>query len=438
MENFSQNNSIESNFKKKRVISNMVLLLLGRLVSLFGTQIYNFAVSFYILSTTGSGKTFALSLVFGTLPRVIFGPIAGVVSDKIDRKKMVIIMDILSGIVVLSLFGLAVFDSLRIPYIYATSFLLSTCNTFFDIPLTSSMPNLVDENNLTRINSLNQSISSIATIAGPFLGGMIFALVNMKLFLIINGISFIISGITEMFIDFKVNKTLEDEVEEMTAVSEENEKLTIKSIWNHFTEGFSYLKSSKSIFTLSMFCIFLNFFIILGLTVPFPYMVINTLGLSSTQLGSLESVFPFGMLVGSIILSILPQSKKNFKKIILGLVVTNIGCILLGITVIPSLMVFSKLTYFILYIILFFIIALAVVIINVPLNVTLQKEIPDNIRGRIFGTMQSLSMGLTPVGMIISGILLDLIPVSILPISTGVILMLLTLMMAKNKDIREL
>lgn len=424
--------------KKSKIMSNMVLLLLGRLVSLFGTRIYSFAISLYVLKTTGSGTTFALSLVFGTLPAVIFGPIAGVISDKINRKRIVVVMDILSGIVVLLLFSVAIIDDLRLSYIYITSFLLSTCNTFFNVPFQVSIPNIVDEKNLMRANSLNQAINSITSIAGPFLGGLVYAFIDIKLFLIINGISFIASGITEMFIDFNLNKP---ELNEQTLEAENIEvgkNSIIENFLRDFIEGFSYLKSTRSMFMLFISAIFINFFMTLGITVPFPYMVNEILKMSSKQFGVLEAIFPLGMLAGSIALSVMPQSEKNFKKIIFGLLVTNAGIILMGVSVVPELLIFSKNTYFIGYIIVSFIISIAIVVINIPIEVTLQREIPDNIRGRIFGLISTIAMSCTPIGMILSGVLIDLIPVWILPVLSGLVLLGLTVTMANNKDIREL
>ncbi len=434
MENRTQDLAINSS----KVTSNMVLLLLGRLVSLFGTRIYSFAISLYVLKTTGSGTTFALSLVFGTLPGVIFGPIAGVMSDKIDRKRMVVLMDILSGIVVLLLSGLAIIDDLRLPYIYAASFLLATCNTFFNVPFQASVPNIVDEKNLMRTNSLNQAINSITSIAGPFLGGLVYALVDIKLFLVVNGISFILSGISEMFIDFNLNNSNLKEKPKEVENKETNLSSIIKNFLRDFIEGFEYLKSVRSMFMMVMSAIFLNLFITLGMSVPFPYIVNEILKMSEAQFGFLQAVFPLGMLIGAVGLSILPQSEKNYKKIIYGLMVMNIGVILLGLSIVPRLMVFTKNAYFIAYMIIGFIISVAIVIINIPIEVTMQRIIPDNIRGRVFGLLTTFAMSCTPIGMILSGMLIDLIPVWILPVASGLILLALTGIMAYNKDIREL
>lgn len=432
----SVNVQVQENFNR-RVTTNMVLLLLGRLVSLLGSRIYSFAISLYVLKITGSAMTFSLSLVFATLPGIIFGPIAGVLSDKIDRKKIVVFMDMLSGVTILLLYGLAIIDDLRLIYIYLASFLLSTWNTFFSVPFQAAIPNIVDKKSLMRTNSLNQAITSITAIAGPSLGGVIYILIDIRLFLVFNGISFILSGISEMFIDFDLNREKTDE-STITEDTNGESKSSLKSFFGDFTEGFAYLKSEKPVFILALSAIFLNLFVALGLTVPFPYIVNELLKMSEAQYGILQSIFPFGMLTGAIALSILPQRERNWKKIFWGLIVMNLGIILLGVSVTPSFRVISNDIYFIAFIILQFIISAGIVTINIPIEVTMQKLIPDNVRGRVFGLTTTFAMSCAPIGLIVSGILTDLIPVWILPVTSGIILLGLTAIMASNKDIRKL
>lgn len=68
----------------------------------------------------------------------------------------------------------------------------------------------------------------------------------------------------------------------------------------------------------------------------------------------------------------------------------------------------------------------------------MQRIVPDNIRGRVFGLLTTFAMSCTPIGMILSGILIDIIPVWILPVASGLVLLVLTGIMAYNKDIGEL
>ncbi|MCY6371498.1 MFS transporter [Clostridium ganghwense] len=420
-----------------RLLSNIILLLFGRLVSLFGSQIYTFAIGLYVLKTTGSGTAFSGTLIFGMLPRIIFGPIAGIIADRVDRKRMVVSMDILSGLVVFGLVAISSIKGLKLPYIYIANLLLNTFNTFFDVPFTASIPNIVDDKSLMKTNSFNQSITSIAQIGGPFIGGLIFAFVDMKLFLTINAASFIFSGISEMFIDFNYNKGEKEKKEEVQNKKEKGKNL-VKGFGKEFIEGFSFLKGKTTIFILSIFAVFLNFFVCFGIDIPYPYIINNVVKLSSTQFGILEGTFPLGMLIGSLLMVLLPERKKKYKSLISGIMVMNVLIIMIGIPIIPRFMIFNKNSYFIYFAVISFIVGMSNVYINLPISVIMQREIPDNVRGRIFGLMQTICMAISPLGMILSGALIDRIAVWIIPVLSGIVLIILTFIMALNKEIKQI
>lgn len=429
-------NRMDTNIKKQRankVLLNMILLLSGRLISLFGSQIYNFAISLYVLRTTGSSTAFSITLVFGMLPRIILGPVAGVISDKVDRKKLVVLMDIASGLLIFGLAAMASLDSLRLSYIYITNLLLNTFNTFFDVPMSASMPNIVDDENLVKLNSLNNAVSSMAQIAGPFLGGLVFAFIDMRLFLIINAASFIISGISEMFIDFNFNKKLEE-----IKADESQNKMGIKNFIEQFKEGTNFIRSKKVLAILFSFSLLLNFFLSLGVTVPYPYIINNVIKMSSTRFGILEAMLPLGMMVGAIVMSILPEKERKYRLLVVGIMFISIITALIGIPVVPKFMIFSSTIYFIFYIICLFIAGFAIVYTNIPVSVILQRETPDNIRGRIFGLLQTLCMGISPVGLILSGLIIEKIPVYVLPVLSGIIMIFLALRIASNSEIKKI
>ncbi|MGY0373462.1 MFS transporter [Clostridium sp. JNZ J1-5] len=425
---------INSELKVKgnpRLTSNIILLLLGRLVSLFGSQIYNFAIGLYVLKTTGSSAAFSMTLVFGMLPRIILGPVAGVISDRVDRKKIVVAMDILSGVVILALAAVASINGLKVSYIYIANLLLNTCNTFFDIPMGASIPNIVDDKSLVKVNSLNQAVSSMAQIGGPFLGGIIFALVDIKLFLVVNAISFVLSGISEMFIDFNLNKVEKEDK------NREKDKV-IKGFSEEFKEGFTFLKGRKVLSIIFGFSIFLNFFLALGVTVPFPYIVNNIINLSPRKFGILEAMIPLGMMIGSIILSMLPEKEKKYKSLVIGIMFISVICISIALPVLPRFVELSKSVHFIYYIVFLLIGGISIVYVNIPIFVIMQRETPDNIRGRIFGLLQTIAMGINPIGLILSGLLIEKIPVYILPVASGIIMIFITLLMASNKEIKTI
>ena len=93
--------------RMKIATRNIILMMIGKMTSLLGAGIYTFAMGLYVLKTTGSGMGFATTLVCGSLPRMICGPIAGAVADRVNRKWLVIGTDLLSSLTMLSMFILA-------------------------------------------------------------------------------------------------------------------------------------------------------------------------------------------------------------------------------------------------------------------------------------------------------------------------------------------
>ena len=381
--------------------------------------------------------SFSLTLALGTLPGVLFGSISGVVADRIDRKKMVVILDILSGLVVIGLLIISIIDEFRLSYIYITTFLLSTCNVFFNTPLSASIPNIVDDENLTRINSLSHTISSSASIVGPFVGGLIYVIVDLRTFLLVNGLSFIISGISEMFITFNVRNKFYNKLDD-TNEDEEKNQTDKTSFFIELKEGISYIVSQKWLMVLGTFAVLLNMLIMMGLNVPVPYIIREIWGFSSRQFGFLNMMFPLGILAGSLVLSILPQVKHVYKRLIISIFMFSLVLILVGIITSEILFTLNNTEYLIILMVLYVIIAISTILINVPINVTMQRLIPDKKRGRVIGTLGTLAMALSPLGAIIGGAMVDLIEPWILPMSCGIIILFLTLLMKNVEEINKM
>lgn len=187
-----------------------------------------------------------------------------------------------------------------------------------------------------------------------------------------------------------------------------------------------------------MFFIILNFLFVLGSIVPYSYILVKIVDVSESQFGILEAIFPAGMLIGAAILSIFPEREKKFKTLIFSLLITELCILFIGVPIIPNIMFFNRSTYFVFYMVDFLILGIAIAIANIPLAVMIQRETPDNLRGRVQSLIGTLSSILTPFAMLLSGILLDILPAYILPISGGVILLIFTLSMAFSKNIRTI
>ncbi|WP_242239490.1 MFS transporter [Bacillus cereus group sp. BfR-BA-01309] len=400
-------------------LRNICLYSIAKTVSIFGTSMYSFALSLYVLQITGSALNFAITLILGTIPMIVMNPFAGVIADKVNKKKLVVCMDLLSGCLLIAVYIVSSRYGLNLFIIYTTTTVFST---FFGIGLEAAKPNIVSKERLMSINSISKIIDSVSLILGPMLGGIVFSVFDIKTFIIINGISFILSGIALLFIHFKLFEC---------NINEENSKRRVNFI-KDIKEGFSYLLEKESLKNTFHILISFNFFLGFAVTVPLPYIINTVLNLSSKQFGIIQGTFPVGMIIGAIVV------KKITNRFSYSYLLKKLSSMLSVIMIFSGIPVLFKnfevndfvfvITFCVVMIFLGFIIAL----IDIPLIYFMQKEIPDEYRGRVLSIGLSLGKMMQPIALAISGLLLNYIPAYIIPIAGG-ILYLIVIKISSNR-----
>jgi len=392
---------------------NMVLFLLGKLVSLLGTRIYGFAMSLYILKTTGSALNFSISILVYTVPALFFTPIGGVIADRFDRKRIVLMTDFLSGVVMFAALGLSQIYGLQIWIIYLASVFLSIFNSLFATSFDAALPNLVDDGNLGKVNSYNQAINSVSQIVAPVIGGAVYALIPPTLFILFNGISFILSTFSEAFIDFywKVEKKAKNiVVKEMRFIED-------------IKEGLAYLKTKTTIMIVIQAALVLNF-IFTVINVAIPHILVVQYPISNKAFGIVEATFSIGALVVSLCFA---KKLGKFKSNRLAFLTVGLGvlaCLFAVPLIFTELMTipYFEATY---YGVLFFIMGCLIVIINIPFMTYIQETSEDKYRGRVMSLITTIASAISPLGFLIHGLLLDFVPTYIIIIYAGVSLILI-------------
>lgn len=394
--------SIGQNDSKMKIATrNIMLMMIGKMTSLLGAGIYTFAMGLYVLKTTGSGMGFAITLICGSIPRMICGPIAGAVADRVNRKWLVIGTDLLSSLTMLIMFILATMFGPSLLFIYISAALLSICASFYSVALTSSIPHLVNEERIQKASALNQTAASLSNILGPIIGGVVFGFFSIKTFFLLNSITFFLAVIVQLFIVFDLYK------KEMSE-SKEHFLTSIK-------EGFSYVKRQDEIYGLMKIALWVNFFAS-ALFVSLPYIIVQNLHLSSKQLGIVEGMLAVGMLMGAIALSVRKEVNNPFRSVYIGLFLFA-GLSLC--TVLPLLVTIPKVVSFIYYIAFMMLTGISMMIVNIPMQVHIQKTTDPNYLGRVFGLLETIATAIAPLGMIVYGLLLDMLPTSIVMMTLG-------------------
>lgn len=388
-------------------ISNIVLLSTSSCISLTGTSIYNFAIGLYVLKLTGSGLSFATTLVLGIISTILVNPFAGVLADRLNKKILTIVTDTLNGLLLIGIYLLTTKYTLNLPMIYVSTLFLNIFTTIYGISIEAAKPNLVSSEKLLSMNSISKIIDASSSIIGPMLGGIVFAFLNIRLFVLVNGFSFIISGLLHLFIDFKFNYN-NCEVED---------KL---NLFADILEGIKYLKDKKNIVSMFGIYIALNFFLGLSISVPMPYIINNVLKLNAKFFGIIEAAFPVGMIFGALIIKKIME-KYPYEKIIKFSSILLSACMAaIGFSVILNYKIHIAGFYLIYYILITISAGMAISFIDIPIFYILQQTIPDNFRGRVLSLGISIAKMVLPVALIIAGALINIVPTYTLSIIGGV------------------
>ncbi|PTC14788.1 MFS transporter [Bacillus wiedmannii] len=416
---------IENN-KRNQELRNICLYSIAKTVSIFGTAMYSFALGLYVLQITGSALNFAITLILGTIPMIVMNPFAGVIADKVDKKKLVVCMDLLSGCLLIAVYIVSSHYGLNLFIIYTTTFLMTVFTTFFGIGLEAAKPNIVSKERLMSINSISKIIDSVSLILGPMLGGIVFSVFDIKTFIIINGISFILSGIALLFIHFKLFEC---------NINEENAKRRVNFI-KDIKEGVSYLLEKESLKNTFHILISFNFFLGFAVTVPLPYIINTVLNLGSKQFGIIQGTFPVGMIIGAIVVKKITD-RFSYSYLLKKLSsMLSVFMIILGIPVLFKSFEVNDLVFVITYCVVMIFLGFIIALIDIPLIYFMQNEIPDEYRGRVLSIGLSIGKMMLPIAMALSGLLLNYIPAYTIPIVGG-FLYLIVIKVSSNRFILE-
>lgn len=394
---------------------NFIIIVIGQIISLFGNAIQRFSMSLYLLEFTGSTAVFARILAISTIPYIIFAPIAGRLSDNINRKKIMVYLDLICSAVI-GVYAFILLKGHDHELIVGTAmFILSICATLYGPAVTSSIPQIVEEEKLTSANGVINQVGSIVNLAGPILAGLVYGLLGIKAIVIINAVSFLVSAIMEMFLD--IPDVIKENME-----NTDNEKVIsmkfVKQSCVDMKESFIYLKNEKKVILgiIASYAL-CNIFLVPILSIVAPYFINVFLGLPSEVFGIVEAVCVLGMILGGFIISVKPNMfsiKKvhyTYLPMIAGvIIIATLGFLKLNPYVLASTFAFGGLA-----------IMLSVALSNVLTLTFIQKQIPDNMLGRVSAFSTAIATISVAPGQLLFGQVIDMgIPLGVILIITAI------------------
>ncbi len=178
---------------------NFVLLVLGQVTSLLGNLSLRFALSMYILEATGSATLFSGLLTLSMAPTILLSPFGGMLADRADRRKVMVALDALSGLLVL-LAGLALPLGNGIPAIAALLFALSVLAAFESPTVQACVPQMLAGEALLRGNAIVSQVQAVASLVTPFLGGLFYAAFGLRPVFAAAVLCFLLTALLECFL----------------------------------------------------------------------------------------------------------------------------------------------------------------------------------------------------------------------------------------------
>ncbi len=389
------------------------LLILGKLVSLLGSNMQQFALSLYVLALTGSATIFASILSISILPRLLLSPIAGVFGDWFDRKKTIVILDLVNGIII-GIFATIyiIKGEITLPMIYILVILLEITEIFFHSAMSAVLPSIVDKEDLLDANSFNSLVMNIGNVLAPVLAAFLYGTFGMKIILIVNSISFILSALSEMFINIPKNH-------------KQPEKINLKAFKTDLLEGVNIIKSNKLISTMIGLGTIINFCAAPLFGIGLIYVIKEILKVTDLQFGTFQMVLSTSMLAAPIICGGIMKKIKIGRLSYLSFI--TISILILIMAIIPSSFVLSTFTTntvpYILLLIVSFVIGVVVTVANIGLGTLFSQIVPLELMGRT-STVFNLAVTIfIPIGQMIFGFLYDIISPSIVVAISGLIML---------------
>ena len=390
---------------------NFIIIVIGQIISLFGNAIQRFSMSLYLLEFTGSAATFANILAISTIPYILFAPIAGMLSDKVNRKKIMVYLDFFCSVLI-GAYAFILLQGRDHELIVATvMFILSICYTLYGPAVTASIPQVVEEDKLTSANGIINQVGSVVNFVGPIFAGVLYGLVGIKAIVIINAISFLLSAIMELFLE------IPDVVKEKD--EKEDKILSVGFIKNSFIDmknSFIYLKKEKKIILgiIASYAL-CNIFLVPILSIIAPYFINIFLGLPSEIYGVVEGICVLGMILGGLWITLKPNM-FSIKK-----VHYTYFPMIIGITVMSTLTSIKASNYALaaLFAIGGMAIMLSLSLSNVLTLTFIQKEVPQDMLGRVSAFSVAVATISVAPGQLLFGQIIELgVPIGIIMFMT--------------------
>jgi DHA3 family macrolide efflux protein-like MFS transporter len=371
----------------------------GQVFSLLGSELVQFALVWWLTTTTGSAVVLALATMMAVLPRVFVSPIAGALVDRWNRRLVMMLADGLSALAIVVLAVLFALDAVQVWHVYVVMFVRAACGAFHWPAMQASTTLMVPEQHLARVAGLNQALQGLGSIVAPPLGALLLQVLPMQGVLAVDVATAALAISPLLFVHIPQP--------ERTAAEAQASR---PSVVADLREALRFLRARPGILMVIAIGVLVNFMIFPALSLQ-PLLVTEHFGGDVLQLAWLQSAFGVGMVSGGVTLSVWGGFRRRSMTGLLALALNGAGFAVVGLAPADAFPVAVGAMFF-----AWFMNPIA----NGALMAVLQVIVPAEMQGRVFTLLQSAAGAMIPLGLIIAGPLAEVLSVQIWFLIAGV------------------
>ena len=373
---------------KKLWNKNFVLLLQGSTVSILGDLMYSVAIGFWVYEKTGSNSLMGIMSSISMFVTMFLSPFSGSIVDKLNRKWVLVGMDLLQSVIMLTVGVLAYTERLNVPMVLIAAFLAAFGSVFYSPAASSVMLDITPRDDLIRGQSIFSGASSFINLVGSAISGLLVASLGVPLIVILNGLSNLYSALSELFVT--VPKSIN-----------QGEEITARRILRDTKSALKTIFSEPCLKIFVPCALVINLLSAGAFTLMLPFCLEKSFSVDSY--GYLMAIWTTASLICVVLLGAIKLSPKlRFWVMAIGFILSEVFLILGYLS-----------NNFILLSVFAFLGALFNTAGNTVFNASLMLALPEENRNAILGFIQSASVGGTAISAVLYGILGDIFPLYI-------------------------
>jgi len=374
---------------------DFILVATGQIISIFGNQILRYALPLYLLNQTGSPALFGTILAISFVPMLIMFRIGGIIADRVNKRNIMVILDFGTAAVILGFYLLSGRVDI-VPLMAVTMIMLFGIQGAYQPAVKASIPALVQRRHMMKANSVVDMINSVASMAGPVAGGLLFSVFGLLPILYVSMGCFLAAAVMEIFIHIPFERR-------------ESKANIIATGMYDLKESFRFMFGDEPVlWKISLIFSSSNLLLTSLVLIALPVIITQSLGFAPDAAyrlyGYSQGVVAAGAIAGGLLAGVLSGRLKPKSSPLL--LIGSSLCVAMAGVALQTMSGSPAVTYVVLILCCGLLLTLHT-LFQIQMLTVLQVLTPQELTGKVIACFMCVVMCTTPLGQFVYGMAFD-------------------------------